>query len=252
MTNLSTRERANLGVEGLVSMIERNIEGGIWKPGAKLPTERELEKQLGLSRNTLRRGLRRLEEQGRIVRHVGRGSFISDVEANCSEGPAAVSQQQAYAKVEAGNPVDSFLLKIMDASPMDLMEVRLLIEPKAAELAALRASSSNLEFMSECVLKMRHADSIAEYEHWDGRLHVAILSASRNELLAALYEALNGVRNQPEWIRIKTRSLKPERRVLYQEQHEKIVSALMDRNPEAAHDALDEHLRTVRDNLLSA
>lgn len=251
VTELSSRERASLGIESLVSMIERNIEVGVWKPGAKLPTERELEKQLGLSRNTLRRGLRRLEDQGRIVRHVGRGSFIADVSANGADVPAAVSQGQAYANGEAGNAIDSLLHKILDASPMDLMEVRLLLEPKAAELAALRASSSSLEFMTECVSKMLHADSTAEYEHWDGMLHVTILSASRNELLTALYEALNSVRTQPEWIRIKTRSLRPERRALYQQQHEKIVGALMDRNPEAAYDAVDEHLRAVRDNLLS-
>ena len=114
LTDMSSRERASLGIESLVSMIERNIEVGVWKPGAKLPTERELEKQLGLSRNTLRRGLRRLEDQGRIVRYVGRGSFIADVSANGVDFPAAVPQGQAYANGEAGNAIDSLLQKILD------------------------------------------------------------------------------------------------------------------------------------------
>lgn len=251
MTNLNARERASQGIESLVTTIESNIDAGVWGIGAKLPTERELEKQFGVSRNTLRRGLRRLEDQGRIVRHVGRGSFVSDGATSLPKHSQQFEDSSASSD-DPRNSADSLIAKILGASPADLMEVRLLIEPKAAELAAQRASGSNLEFMSECIEKMRQANSVAEYENWDGMLHVTILSASRNELLRILYEALNSVRTQPEWVRIKTRSLKPERRALYQRQHEEIVNALIDRNPEAAHDALKEHLQAVRDNMFSS
>lgn len=251
MTIPNARERASQGIERLVTTIESNIDAGVWIAGTRLPTERELEKQFGVSRNTLRRGLRRLEDQGRIVRHVGRGSFISDTAVAVHDiAPRPVANDVPFG--DEPDPASQLLVKIMDASPVDLMEVRLLVEPKAAELAAHRASNSSLEFMSECIERMRNAESVADYEHWDGMLHVTILAASRNELLATLYGALNSVRSQPEWVRLKTRSLRPERRALYQQQHEKIVNALIDRNPEGAHDALDEHLRAVRDNLLSS
>ncbi len=69
------RARSPSGVHAMLAMIERNIADGAWPPGAKLPTERTLEAQFGLARNTLRKALKELEAQGKITRHVGRGSL---------------------------------------------------------------------------------------------------------------------------------------------------------------------------------
>lgn len=264
--HVNVRERAHQGIATLLETIEKNIRTGVWEPGAKLPTERELEVQLGVSRNTLRRGLRRLENEGKIVRHVGRGSFVADqpmaprghadaralsVESNWSMGRGGrdVSARD-NSEIEPASGDDDLRQKIRDASPVDIMEVRLMIEPPAAELAARRASAASLSHMVDSVRRMKEAQSIPEYEYWDGQLHFTIIAAARNELMAVIYEAINEARNQPEWEQMKSRSVTPAVRAVYQEQHERIVAALMKRDAERARSEVYNHLLAVRDNLV--
>ncbi len=91
---------------------------------------------------------------------------------------------------------------------------------------------------------------VPEFEHWDGMLHVAIIGATKNRLLVDIYEAINDVRRQAEWGKLKERTVTVERRTTYQEQHRRIVAALHDRDPEQARAALRDHLVLVRSNLL--
>lgn len=81
------------------------------------------------------------------------------------------------------------------------MELRLLIEPQFVELAATRASGRDLQQIRHCLEESEKATTVLDFEHWDGMLHQAILSAAHNNLLTDLYEAINGVRKQPEWSR---------------------------------------------------
>src|SRR3546814_14968813 len=76
-------------------------------------------------------------------------------------------------------------------------------------------------------------------------LHQAILAAAHNVLLNNLYEALNGVRKQPEWEFMKQRSLTHEMLMLYRSQHRPIYDALRHRDPDAAADAVRKHLPSV-------
>lgn len=212
--------------------IEHNIGSGAWPAGHQLPTERELEAALGVARNTLRKGLRQLEREGKIVRHVGRGSFVAQRPA-ADEGAAPL--------------VD----RIIGSSPSEVMEVRLQLEPWAGELAAGRANAADLRYMRECVEKAGGAEDIQSFEHWDGQLHQTIIGAAKNELLARLYEAINLVRLQPEWVKLKERTLTPARRDLYQAQHTAIVEALCERDPARVGQLIREHLEQVRRNLIS-
>src|SRR5262245_30990985 len=167
------RTRASQATANVVADIERNIRTGAWPPGHQLPTERELEATLGVARNTLRKGLRQLEREGKIVRHVGRGSFVA-------EPPATTSRN-----------VTPLVERITGSSPSEVMEIRLQLEPWAGELAAGRANAADLKFMRECVEKAGAAEDVKTFEHWDGQLHQAIVNAAKNELLAGLYEAIN-------------------------------------------------------------
>ena len=63
------------------------------------------------------------------------------------------------------------------------------------------------------------AQTLAEFEYWDGRLHQTIIAAARNGLLASLYDAINTVRLQPEWAKLKERTVTPECRATFEEQH---------------------------------
>jgi DNA-binding FadR family transcriptional regulator len=245
METRNIRTRAATGANALVQLIESNIADGSWTAGFKLPPERDLEKQFGVSRNTLRKSLKLLQDKGSIIRHVGRGSFVA-------EPRQSLSQQSLSPALPVPEPVsaDSLVRRIHGASPAEIMEVRLVVEPAAIELAALRANAGDVRRIRECLAQSEQATDIAEFEHWDGQLHVAIVSASKNSLLMDLYSTMNETRNQPEWLRLKHRSLTPERRRVYQEQHRRIVDALADRDANAARTELREHLLLVRSNLL--
>jgi len=224
----NARRHASDSVESACRRIERNIKLGLWKPGHRLPTERELQAELGVARNTLRKGLQRLEKDGKIVRHVGRGTFV--------------------AELKAATPQD-FLARLSGCSPTEVMEVRLMLEPKAAELAAARGSHTELQFLAECLRGANAAADLQTFEHWDGLLHKTIIQATKNELLIGLYEAINAIRNQPEWAKLKERTVTAQRRKTYQKQHTEIVAALKERDSRTARHRMRAHLLAVRGNL---
>lgn len=206
--------------------IERQIEEGLWKPGDKLPTERDLVEKFGIARNTLRKSLDRLEAAGKISRHVGRGTFVA----------------------EAFSPSvnDVLLTKILRASPAEIMDVRLMIEPQACEVAAANATSDDLLAMEACLAESENARDITTFEHWDGVLHRKIIDTARNQLLSEIYAAINNVRNSSAWGKLKARSLTAERRALYVDQHRAIVTALRARDPDLARDLIRTHLLSVK------
>jgi DNA-binding FadR family transcriptional regulator len=222
------RRRATNSVESACKRIERNIKLGVWRPGHRIPTERELQAELGVARNTLRKGLKRLEREGQIVRHIGRGTFVAEIKA--------VSPQ-------------NFLERLSGCSPTEVMEVRMMLEPRAAELAATRGSQAELQFLEECLKGADNASDLQTFEHWDGLLHKTIIQATKNELLIGLYEAINAIRNQPEWTKLKERTVTAQRRRTYQKQHEELVTALRERDARTARERMRTHLAVVRGNL---
>ncbi len=225
------RDYASSTVAAVVEEIEEKIREGQWLPGHRLPTERELEQRLGIARNTIRKGLKQLERDGKIVRHVGRGSFVADTRDRLA--------------------TSDLTQRVLGASPSEIMEVRLMLEPHTAHLAALRASAADLERMAECLDQALRAEGIAEFEFWDGALHEAIVKSVRNDLLSGIYEAINGIRNQPEWRKLKERTVGPEQRAAYQLEHAALVNALRERDADRASQLMRAHLLSVRRNLLS-
>jgi DNA-binding FadR family transcriptional regulator len=216
----------------VVQDIAGKIDSGVWPDGHQLPPERILAEQYGLARNTVRSALRQLEERGHVVRQVGRGTFVRP----------STSRRRGSELVG----------RMREASPAALMEVRLIMEPPAALLAATRAGAEDLAQLDHALRQSISARGTAEFEHWDAELHLAIFRAARNELLVDYCVAINAVRNQPRWYRLKQKTLGPDLRYVYDQQHTRIVTALKDRDGEAARRALREHLETVRSNLLGA
>lgn len=228
------RSKARQGSAALMQHVRQCIADGTWPVGYRLPAERELVEQFGIARNTLRKVMDDLESQGLITRHVGRGTFVAETSA-----PTAS---------EAG--AESLLQRIHGASPAEVMELRLLIEPQFVELAAMRASGRDLQEIVHCLEESEKTTSVPDFEYWDGMLHHAILSAAHNKLLTDLYDAINGVRKQPEWESLKQRSLTPERLARYRVQHRVLVDALRQRDAEAASSAVRQHLLEVRSGMI--
>ena len=227
----SARVRASDVLSAVVDRIERNVADGSWRPGHRLPTERDLEREFGVTRNTLRKGLKKLEDAGIIVRHVGRGSFVAE--------PASASAA----------PTD-LVGRAMDASPAEVMEIRLHLEPWASSLAATRATGADLAAIRDCLERSEVTANFADFERTDGELHRAIIGSAKNDLLGTLYEAIDTARQQAEWLKLKRRAATPERIAKYKVQHRLIVEALSDRNATLAGGLTRDHLLEVRLSLL--
>ncbi len=222
--------------EKVVQSLKSDILAGRYPPGSRLPPERDLASHYGIARNTLRRLLEELSRDGLLERQVGRGTFVAETGA----------------RREQAKPTGSDLSgSLRGASPADLMEVRLIIEPQVAALAASRATAEDLEIIEEALRHSVAAKGLAEFEHWDAQLHLAIFQAAKNALLLDYCKAINAVRNEPDWYRLKQRSVTPERRLRYDSEHSDIVTALRQRDPEAARKMLFRHLSGIRNTLLS-
>lgn len=222
---MRNRNLSRAGVERLRQHIVQGIEDGSYKPGDRLPPEREMVRNFDAARSAVRRMLADLEMQGSIVRTVGRGTMIAGEMDGMSPEGAQVS-------------------------PAELMEARLLFEPAIADLVVTHATSADFAQMDECLAKGARAGSIAEFEHWDAELHQAIANATHNSFVIRVLDSINAVREQGEWGKLKQKSLTPERRAAYQLEHKRLVEALKRRDSTEARQRLTEHLRQVRRNLL--
>lgn len=210
--------------------LRRLLDSGRYPLGSRLPAERALAQELGVSRALLRTTLERLEAEGRLWRHVGQGTFV---------GGRPIRGRAELALVGGLT------------SPAEVMEVRLVIEPHAARLAAIRATGDDILHLRHCFDKSVGAPNYANYARWDATLHRAIAEAARNALLLSLFDAVSTVRQQPAWSRLWQRALTEERKAIYRRQHKSIVDAVAARDAATATEAMRAHLLTVERFLLA-
>jgi DNA-binding FadR family transcriptional regulator len=208
------------------------LASGLYSTGAKLPTERAVAEQLSVPRSAVRNALAALEAEGVIVRLIGSGTFVA-------ERPTT-----------QGLESHPSLMTVGDASPTEIMDARLLIEPRIAALAVAHATQGDFERMEACNRNAENSDDFERFERWDVALHQAIAEATHNRLIVGLYTVITRARAQADWGELKRRSLTPERRDHYREEHRRVVAALRSRDSREAETALLDHLRHVRRNLL--
>jgi GntR family transcriptional regulator, transcriptional repressor for pyruvate dehydrogenase complex len=224
-------QRLETPARRLLGEFRQAIESEKWLPGKQIPAERDLSSEFGVARNTIRRALKILQDEGVIVRDVGRGTFIAETKR--PHRPDLAS-------------------RIQDASPAEIMEVRLMIEPQAAELCATRANGAEMDAMAECLRNSEAVTSIAEFEMWDGLFHQALVAACHNQLLIDIYDAINAVRRKADWAKLKERVMTPARRLNTQRQHRKIMTLLRARDPRGAALEMTRHLQEVRRSMLGS
>lgn len=201
--------------------------------GGKLPTERQLASELGVTRTMVRNALAVLEAQGRISREVGRGTFLRSGVA----GPGTLNLDRR------GPDFDQ-------VGPADVMEARRLFEPQVLALVVAWATPRDFQEMRRCLAGGASAENAAAFEKWDFALHHAIVAASRNQLLRSMYATIERARQGQMWGNLKLRSYSRERRDAYQAEHVEIVEALSARELTRAVAATEAHLDHVERNLL--
>ncbi|WP_267214331.1 FadR/GntR family transcriptional regulator [Chelatococcus asaccharovorans] len=172
---VGVRARSEVESRALYARIKSSITEGRFPPGAQLPTERALSTEYRVARNTVRKTMAQLMQEGLIIREVGRGTFVTD------RKPAGV----APAEPEFSLP--------------ELFEARLLFEPALVDLVVERATEADFAAFDAALADMKAADTWIAYKEAKYALHLAIARASLNRFIARVLEMIIASRRAAGW-----------------------------------------------------
>ena len=207
----------------VVAHIRDLIEKGLVRPGDKLPAERDLATRIGVSRPTVRVGLRALAAMGIVESRHGSGTYIPD-------GPPALGSQSL-----------SLLAALHGFTREEMYDARRVLEVGAAGMAAEHATPDQLATIADEVASLFATldDPLVFLVH-DIKFHRAVADASGNPIIAALVEMVSALyygRRSETAAQASDRDLREAA-----ELHRRIYQAIRARNSEAARNAMSEHL----------
>src|ERR1700704_2702603 len=214
--------------EQIVQQVEESIHKGVLKPGDQLPPERELAQQFGVSRTAVREAVKALHEKGLVEAYPGRGTFVTD-------GTSYSMRQSLDRMLKIGQPEGSAFLA----------EVREILEPEIAALAATRVDDEDLASMREQIAVMDSARQAPDaFIEADLDFHLALAEAASNPLILSLIDSIVGVLREQR-MGIFAVEGGPERG---QYHHKKILEAVEHRDSSGARASMRAHLRQVRED----
>jgi GntR family transcriptional repressor for pyruvate dehydrogenase complex len=217
-----TKAGDRVTTEHVVAHVRELIERGALGPGDRLPPERELALQIGVSRPSVRAGLQALAAMGVIQARHGAGTFITDGPPMLATGPL------------------SFLAALHGFSSEEMFEARRVLEVGAIGVAAAKATGEDLASVAEEMAGMFAAlDDAQAFLIHDIKFHRAVARASHNPILASLIEMVSAMFYE----RRKRNIGAPRDLREAAEMHRLIYNALRDRDPDGAQLAMSEHLR---------
>lgn len=248
----------------LAALILAESERGGAGQGTRLPTERQLAADLGVSRAAVRHAMAMLQAEGRVSREVGRGTFLrgGGPDVFGPESPAGEAREGLAGEIPTAGPpagpgpaaselaTPGGLSGAADYAPADVMAVRRLFEPTAMSLVVAWATARDFVEMDRCLQGGERAADHDEFEVWDAALHRSIIAATRSPLLIRLYSEVERARHGRMWGDLKRRSASADRRDEYRRDHEEIVAALRLRAADQATTAMRTHLARVSRHLL--
>jgi DNA-binding FadR family transcriptional regulator len=212
----------------IADQISAMIGEGEYVPGSRLPPERDLAKQLGVSRPSVREALIALEVEGLLDVRVGSGIYVTQP-----------NERQRRAALQG------------DSGPFELIRARALIEGECAALAAKHASPAQLR-----AIRAAHAGVIkaSKRDHnplaADRMLHMKIAEAGGNSALVLLVQTLWNQRMGPLYRSLERKLEYPKMAAATVREHEAIVSAILGRNPRAARNAMRRHMNQTHNRYI--
>jgi DNA-binding FadR family transcriptional regulator len=211
----------------IADQIAARIKAGDFPAGGRLPAERELAEQLQVSRASVREALIALEIEGYVDVRVGTGVFVCP--------PREDGKYQEAAQAVAADSVEA-----TDIGPFDLLETRLLIEPECAALAAQKASPAQIAAIRAAHDGMSLTESPSVH---DRAFHSAIGAACGNAALAAAISHIWHLSTlSPVFHRLEEHFVTTKVWSEAQKEHERILAAIVDRDPIRARHAMHDHL----------
>jgi len=209
--------------------IMTSIKSGDFKPGTRLPSERDLAASFKVSRPTIREAMIALEIRGLVESRHGSGIYITE------------------------HPPNQIGADDLDIGAFELTEARRLFEGEAAALAATTITDEQLDELDAIIAEMVKENSRKQTgEMADRRFHVTIAQATRNSAIVSVIENLWDIRYKSPLCR---HMLERARSVGVQPligEHRRILAALRKRDPKGARSAMRDHLARVIDGLLAA
>jgi len=208
--------------EQVITHVRGMIERGSLRPGDRLASERDLAQQVGVSRTSVRAGLRSLAAMGVVKTRQGAGTFTT------AGPPTLVSEPLRL------------IATLHGLSLGGLFEVRRVLEAGTAALAAERATPEQIATISDEVTGMFSAlDDPQMFLDYDMRFHRAVAAAANNPMLGAIIEAVSELFFEQRRSTIeRARNLRESA-----EMHRRIYQAIRARDPDGARVAMDEHVR---------
>jgi DNA-binding FadR family transcriptional regulator len=223
----TSTNRIGVTTSKVVAQLRRRILEGQYSYEERLPAERNLAEAFGVSRGTIRSVLQILEQQHLVTRQIGSGTYVSHKE---------ITNQQEISSI---------------TSPLEMVEVRIAIEPQMVRLAIANASSRDLEEMRNALRQCETCDGDSEkFARADTAFHMALAHCSKNKLMYWLYERISEVRRHSQWRSMKSKLLTPERMDYYNSQHHALYDAIASRDTTRAVNLIKDHLYGVQDDLL--
>ncbi len=214
--------------EQIVEQIERRILSGELHNGDRLPSERELGEQFHVSRTAVREAMKTLAQKGLVDMRPGRGTIVID-------GTSRAVKRSLGLMLSVGQENGS----------QNLVEVREILEPEIAALAAARATEEEIAAMRKAVEVMDgNLTNANAYIVADNDFHRALARGTQNILILRLVDSIVDLLSEQRE-QIFAVEGGPERGQVH---HKCLLDAVMSRNPEAARQAMQAHLAQVRDD----
>lgn len=195
----------------------------------RLPSERELVTRFNVSRRALRAALDILENEGQIWRRQGQGTFSGE-------------------RRPAGNMLARQIADF--TNPIEVMDVRIEIEPALARMAAARATPALVEQLERLALKAEQSADVASWERWDSAFHSKIADASGNQLFIAIMSIIDEIRRNDAWQQFRSRVRSTGRNTLSVAQHNAVLDAIRRFHPLDAEEAMRTHLISLREAVI--
>lgn len=223
--------------EQVVELLEARIMEGDFRVGDKLPTENELAAMYMVSRTVVREAIKALRAKGWVETHAGKGTFIV---GNITRG--------------VNDSFDVAVRMSPDGGWGHLIEVRQILEPEIAALAAMRASEEQLEKMQQAVEQMdralaKESQDVLEFLEGDFTFHMTMAEATGNPLMLMILNPVVKLMRDLQRYHLSQVEGGGKRS---QQNHKLVMEAVQSRNPEKARQCMRMHLQQVREDVESS
>ncbi len=229
MENTYTPIQSSKVFEQIAEQIEKRILSGELQSGDRLPTERELSEQFHASRTAVREAMKTLAQRGLVDMRPGRGTIVID-------GTSQAMRHSMGLMIKVGRA----------GSSESLVEVREIIEPEIAALAAVRATDEQITAMREAVKVMDiNIHETNAYIIADNDFHRALAAGTQNILILSLVDSIVDLLSEQRKLIFSTNGA-PERGQIH---HKRILDSVIRHDVEAAREAMRAHLQQVREDV---